>query len=144
MSESDFAIEVTNETEGTDYRWLRSDHGTETAVTGTLDLTEAKGLRAFISPLGKLPSGIGLGRITASKRYGLFDPTATDGREVLAGFLPRDIQVHNAKGQINPSDKAAAAVMKHGSISRRFLPVEAQRTSITYLVPSTAHIIIVD
>lgn len=141
---SDFSVEVTNETGGTDYRWLRDSHGTTTGITGTLDLATAKGLRGVANSLGVLPSGVALGQITDTERYGLFDPAATDGREVLAGFLIADTSIFNNKGVVNPSGKAAASVLKHAMIARTYLPVEAQRTSITYLTASTGSFVLVD
>jgi hypothetical protein len=52
--------------------------------------------------------------------------------------------VFNAKGAINPSDKAAIAVLKEATLSRKFLPVVAQRTTLTYLTANTGQFILVD
>jgi hypothetical protein len=141
---NDFAIEVTSETEGSDYRWARSNHGLDAGVTGTLDLANAKGILGTKSDLGKVPSGVGVGVITTTGRYGLFDPAATDGRQVLAGFIVQDVNVQNAKGAVQASGKAPFALLTHGIINRKFLPVEAQRTSITYLTESTGQFVYVD
>lgn len=141
---TDFAIEVTNETAGTDYRWLRSNHGADAGVTGTLDLAAAKAVVAVRSTLGTIPSGVAVGQITTTGRYGLFDATATDGREVLAGFVLTDTNVVDAKGAVQKSAKSPFALLTHGTISRKFLPVEAQRTGITYLTPSTGQFVYVD
>ena len=51
----------------------------------TLDMT--KFVPATHYPKGFLPTGLVLGKITATGRYGPYDNTATDGREVAAGFL---------------------------------------------------------
>lgn len=54
-------------------------------VTVTLDMT--KFTAATHAPKGFLPSGLILGKITASGLFGIHDPAANDGREVAAGFL---------------------------------------------------------
>jgi hypothetical protein len=137
---SDFAIEVTNETGGTDYRWARSNHGLDAGITGTLELATVASLR---NTEGFIPSGIALGQKTEGGNYGLFDLAATDGREVLAGFLLADVKITNSKFVVQPSGKAPIAVLKHGTIARKYLPVEAQRT-ITALTPSTGQFVLVD
>lgn len=68
-----------------DKSWLGSAHGTDATRTITLDTS------AFVAadhyPDGYVPSGMGLGRITATGIYGPYAPGAADGREVLAGHL---------------------------------------------------------
>ncbi|MEV2222749.1 head decoration protein [Nocardia vinacea] len=51
----------------------------------TLDMTKFTAGTHY--PKGYLPSGIVLGKITASGLYGPYDNAQTDGREVAAGFL---------------------------------------------------------
>jgi hypothetical protein len=141
---SDFAIEVTNVTGGTDFRWLRSSHGVDSAVTGTYDLATGKG----IAPLrdadtGVVPSGVLVGQITATGLYGVWDKDATDGRQVLAGVALADVNVINNRFVVLPSGKAPFAVLKHGILSRKFLPVEAQRT-VDESVATTAQFVFVD
>jgi hypothetical protein len=142
---SDFAIEVTNVTGGTDNRWLRSSHALDTGLTGTLDLAAAAAVvDKRNADTGILPSGIAVGQITATGLYGLFDPTADDGREVLAGFVLADVKVIDSRFNVLKSGKVPFALLAHGTISRKFLPVEAQRTSITYLTASTGQFVYVD
>lgn len=139
---SDFAIEVTNVTGGTDFRWLRSSHGVDSAVTGTYDLT--KGIAALRdADTGVVPSGVLVGKITATGLYGVWDKTATDGREVLAGVALADVTVINGRYVVLPSGKAPFALLKHGILSRKFLPVEAQRT-VDESVATTAQFVFVD
>jgi hypothetical protein len=137
---SDFAIEVTNETGGTDYRWLRSNHGADAGISGTLALATVADLR---NAEGYIPSGILVGQITASGLYGLFDVNASDGREVLAGAILADVKITNSKFVVQSSGKAPISVLKHGTIARKYLPVEAQRT-VTALTPSTGQFVLVD
>lgn len=131
MSGSDFAIEETS-TGGSDLRWLRSSHGVK--MPGTASLTS---LASVINSDGKIPSGVGVGVITASGLYGLFDSTASDGREVLAGFTYTDVSAWNSKGAVLASGKAPISVLVHGHIKRSVLPVVAQRTSISHTTVST-------
>lgn len=44
---------------------------------------------------GYFPSGIALGKITASGKYGPYDATANDGRETCAGYLFSAVKVPN-------------------------------------------------
>lgn len=66
--------------------WLDSAHGTDSARSVTIDIT-----KGFVSgthyPTGTLPSGIPLGIVTSSGKYGLYDHTASDGRQTFVGLL---------------------------------------------------------
>lgn len=66
--------------------WLLSPHGTEPGTTPnvTVDFQLVPSNRR---PEGYLPSGTVLGKVTATGKYGPYDNTATDGREVAAGVL---------------------------------------------------------
>lgn len=142
---SDFAIEVTNVTGGTDNRWIRSNHALDTGLTGTLDLAAAKGIvDKRDADTGILPSGIAVGQITASGLYGLFDAAANDGREILAGFVLADVKVVDSRWNVLKSGKVPFSLLAHGTISRKYLPVVAQRTAITYLTASTGQFVYVD
>lgn len=65
--------------------WLGSAHGTDTARSITLDVSTFTAGTHY--PDGFLKSGLPLGKITASNKYGLYSNAASDGRETLAGFL---------------------------------------------------------
>ncbi|WP_109523675.1 MULTISPECIES: head decoration protein [Nocardia] len=54
-------------------------------ISVTLDMT--KFVAATQAPKGYLPSLLILGKVTATGLYGIHDSTASDGREVAAGFL---------------------------------------------------------
>lgn len=68
--------------------WLRTRKGMSTALTVTLDLTTFTAGTHY--PNGFLPSGLVLGKITASGKYGIYDNAAVDGRTVAVGFLLND------------------------------------------------------
>lgn len=136
----DFAIEKRT-TGGTDNRWLASSHGTDTAQPGTLDLTS---LAAQINQYGVLPSGIAVGKNTATNRYELLNLAATNGTELLAGFTLADINVWDSKSNVLTSGKAAFALLKQGTIKRSLLPVVAQRTAISHLTVSTGQFVYAD
>lgn len=68
-----------------DQSWLGSDHGTTAAEPVTLD--KSAFTLATHYPSGFFKSGIPLGKITASGKYGPYDNAAVDGRETLVGLL---------------------------------------------------------
>jgi hypothetical protein len=135
---SDFAITETRSASSWSQKWLGSHRGTDLAKSATLDLTAAKGVPAILKD-GSVPSGLAVGLIDGTKpaRYGVFDPTATDGRQVLAGFVYADVDVTLAdRKTVQASGKSPFALMDQGDIKPQFLPVEAQRTQLTYLTVS--------
>lgn len=68
-----------------DQSWLGSAHGTDTARSITLDVSKFIGGTHY--PDGYLKSGLPLGKVTASGKYGPYDGSAADGRDTLIGFL---------------------------------------------------------
>ncbi len=111
---------------GTDQRWIGNTHGTDAGETATLTTAT---VQAYKNGLGILPSGVALGKITASDTLGLHDPAANDGREVLFGYLLSDEKIASVAGVA--ITKIGVSVLRHGSIRRKFLPIVAQRTGIT-------------
>jgi hypothetical protein len=90
---ADFSVKTTVTPGQGDYRWLRSRHAADNTVSATL-------VRALLTAgthydtNGIIPSGLALGKLTGKAEYGPYDPTATDGRQYLAGFLldPEQLQ----------------------------------------------------
>lgn len=68
---------------------------------------------------GFIPSGVALGRITATGLYGPYDDTAVDGTEVAAGFLVASIAYDR-----NSSADLGAALMWHGEVIEANLPTD--------------------
>lgn len=109
-------LSPTTETFGQDDQsWLASAHGTDTARPLTLDTS------AFVPathyPNGYFPSGLPLGRITATGLFGPYDNTAADGREVLAGFLFTAVSAPSVN-TIDPQ----GALFWHGAVVEAKLP----------------------
>lgn len=142
---NDFAQTETKSASAWDQRWMASNRGLALGKTHTLDLTADKGIPAVIKD-GEVKAGTAVGLIdnTSPERYGLFDPTATDGRQVHAGFVLANIDVTNADNvTIQKSLKAPFSLLDQGDIKRNFLPVEAQRSQLTYLTVSRGQFIYV-
>lgn len=99
-----------------DQSWLGSAHGTSSCRPVTLDVS------AFTEgthyPDGYFPSGLALGRITATGLYGPYDSGAGDGRQVLAGFLFTAVRAPAA----NTTD-VQGALLEHGKVISGNLPV---------------------
>lgn len=104
-----------------DYTWLASADGIEYAQSATLDATS-------LSVAGGhhlenwLKSGTPLGIITASGKFGLYDPAASDGRQNHVGFLVAEIQLVDPTNGIANSP-LTGAVIRRGQIIVNRLPV---------------------
>lgn len=103
--------------------WLLSQHGTEPGTTPsvTLDVPKFAGLH----PNGFIPSGIVLGKITASKLYAPYDSAATDGSEVAAGLLFGSLAVREG------SVKIGGAAVVHGFVNPAKLPLATGKGSLS-------------
>lgn len=106
-----------------DRSWLASLHGTDQTDSITLDLsTFTAGTHYGAStdtsvPFSRFLSGIPVGKITASGLYGLYATGASDGRQVLAGFVFAEVLFNPAQA------KVPAALLWHGSVKTAKLPV---------------------
>jgi hypothetical protein len=100
-----------------DRSWLASDYGTDEPRTVTLDVS------AFTSgthyPNGYIPSGIVLGKITATGLYGPYSNAASDGREVASGHLFSSVKVPNTA--VTTID-VGGALMEMGIVVEAKLP----------------------
>lgn len=101
--------------------WLLSSHGTETNQTITLDTSKfaenTHWVRGIKTVEAHFKSGLPLARNTASGLYEPYDPAATDGHEVLAGFLDTETAFGVGATHIG------AALRIHGHIAPGKLPV---------------------
>ncbi|MFF2084583.1 head decoration protein [Nocardia sp. NPDC058176] len=90
-------------------------------------------------PGDNVPGGVVLGRVTATGRYGPYDPEAEDGREVAKGFLLSGAYFgpHPAhSGQ--PAPTATATLLLAGFIHPAELPANngldaAARTALRHI-----------
>ncbi|MFI9600332.1 head decoration protein [Streptomyces sp. NPDC052043] len=99
-----------------DQSWLGSEHGTQATESCTLDTSTFTPAPHY--PAGYFKSGIPLGQITATKKFGPYDSAASDGREVLVGFLFAAVGA--------PTDNAidvSGALFVHGKVRESRLPV---------------------
>ncbi len=119
---TDFSITSSATGRKQDTRWRTSAHGESSARPGQLDPTL---VTAGFQVDGLAPSGLALGQVTATKLYGPYDSTATDGREVLAGFLN-----DNEGVAVTAGSKPTIAVLWHGGIKASVLPIAAQRAAV--------------
>lgn len=117
-----------------DQRWLGSKHGTDTAFSVTLDLAQFAGLY----PDGYIPSGVLLGRLTATQLVAPYDPhtPAADGSQVFLGILLEALGVRAGAG--NP----VGACFWHGRVLRANLPIaEGSPGGIVAATPPTGTLI---
>lgn len=102
-----------------DQSWLGSAHGTETGDPITLDLSTFTAGTHF--PNGFLPSGMCLGKITASGAYGLYLDAAVDGRTVMVGHLFKPVVVASD----NVTGKAMGTILRHCQVVEAKLPANS-------------------
>lgn len=118
----DLNLRTETYTPAEDHRWLGSSHGVDTGETITLDATTL--LAVF--PTGTIPSGVVLGKITASGRYGPYASGASDGREVARGHL---LTTSKVKATDGTNVNTPAALFWHGRVREAFLPANHGLTS---------------
>jgi hypothetical protein len=82
---TDISVQTEDTFLGEDRTWTATRKGYDTNKTVTLDVSTF--VAAHIADKGGFPSGTVLGKITASGKYGPYDPAEVDGREVATGFL---------------------------------------------------------
>lgn len=91
--------------------WLRDDHGYEAADDIVLDSALFTG--TFTD--GYVPSGVTLGKVTATSKYGPYSDAAVDGRQVMVGHL-------KTARRVASTDPVQAAVVLHGVVVESKLP----------------------
>lgn len=99
-----------------DQSWLGSAHGTDTARSITLDVSTFTAGTHY--PDGFLTSGLPLGKITASGKYGLYDNAAVDGRTALVGLLFTGV-----KAPVSSATPVSGALLLHCFVVEAKLPV---------------------
>lgn len=110
-------LRLRSETFGADDQsWLGSEHGTQATESVTLDTSTFTAGTHY--PGGYFKSGIPLGQITATGKFGPYDGGATDGRETLVGFLFAAVAAPS-----DPAVDVAGAMLVHGKVRASRLPV---------------------
>lgn len=99
--------------------WLGSQHGTDVSRSITLDVSTFTAGTHY--PDGYLKSGLPLGKITASGKYGLYDDTKVDGRQVCVGLLFTGVEIIDRRGRV--STTVGGSMFVHGFIKTALLPV---------------------
>ncbi|MFF4409808.1 head decoration protein [Streptomyces sp. NPDC001404] len=117
--------------------WLLSTHGSETNQTITLDVAkftvDTHWVRGIKTVEARFKSGLPLARNKTSNLYEPYDPAATDGREILAGFLATETA-------FNPgSARVGAALLVHGLINAKKLPVPLDPATVAKTTASVTY-----
>lgn len=99
-----------------DQSWLGSAHGTDMARGITLDVSTFTSGTHY--PSGFFKSGTPVGKITATGLYGPYNNAASDGTEVLSGFLLTAVKAPS----VNTID-VQGALFEHGRIVDAKLPI---------------------
>ncbi len=91
--------------------WLGSEHAVNTAESVTLDAP----LMLAVFADGSIPSGVVLGKVTATGRYGPYSNGAVDGRETARGHLLDTVKVSTGQN-------SQGAMIWHGQVVEAKLP----------------------
>lgn len=102
--------------------WLRGPHGTEPGANAniTLDIPAFAGLY----PNGFVPSGIVVGKITATGKYGPYEAAATNGTETAAGLLFGSLTVEAGASVVG------GALVNHAYVNADKLPIKTGKGSL--------------
>jgi len=110
-------LSITTKSYGVEnHSWLGSRHGHDNAQPCTLDTSLFTPGTHY--PGGFFLSGIGLGKVTATGKYGPYDDAASDGRQTLVGLLFTSVRA--------PEDNThdpLAAILLHCIVNTANLPL---------------------
>ncbi|OZF47563.1 hypothetical protein [Rhodococcus sp. 14-2470-1a] len=105
-------------------QWLLSPHGTDPGTTPSITLDVSTFTQATHYPNGFIVSGIVIAQITATKKYGPADSTATDGRQTLTpstvGILFAGRKIPNL---LDLTKDVGSALLVHGFVDPAKLPI---------------------
>lgn len=114
---SDFAKYTVREVFSDHTKWILQDISKQAGrLNVTLDLS--KFTKGTHYPKGFIPSGVPLGKVAATGKYGPYDNSANDGREVCQGFLFAYTNVRDGQ-----TESAVALWVGPGIILESELPV---------------------
>lgn len=119
----DFSI-TTTQRQAENRSWLLSPHGAEPGTNPSLTLDVAAFTKADHFPNDYIPSGIILGKITATGLYGPYDPAAVDGRQTAKCILFGSLNIGSG------TTRVGGAGVVHGFIKPERLPIQAGTGSL--------------
>lgn len=97
--------------------WLAGPHGTDLPVHVVLDF--ATFTHANFTAKGEIPNGTILGKITASGKFGPYEPGATDGRQAAAAVAFNDNTI-----PANTATVVTDAALVHCGVRVASLPIK--------------------
>jgi hypothetical protein len=107
----------TTETFGQDDQsWLASAHGTDAGRSITLDTSAFTAGTHYAN--GFFPSGLVLGKITATGLYGPYNDALSDGTQTAVGFLFTAVKAPS----VNTID-VQGVLLWHGAVIKANLPI---------------------
>lgn len=112
----DLSIKTETKSPIENHEWLGSAHGTDNCDSITLDGDAF--LTAF--PTGVIPSGVVVGRVTATGKYAPYSNAAADGTEVARGHLFTTVDLGGTTAAT--VGDVAAALLWHGEVVEAKLP----------------------
>jgi hypothetical protein len=101
--------------------WLLSPHGTEPGTTPTVTLDISKFTAGTHFPNGFIPSGVVLGKVTATGLYGPYSDAASDGTQTATHILFSNVRVTRQDG--SNAAKVGGAGLVHGFVDPAKLPI---------------------
>lgn len=111
-------LDVTTDSWGVGSKeWLKNRKGLDTCRSITVDFSLFNALH-YVN--GYIPSGIALGKLTATGFYGPYSPALANGLDVNAGHMLNDARVKDSKG--NAFTKDGAALFWEGIVDLSKLP----------------------
>ncbi len=103
-----------------DRSWLIGTHGVDITPSETLDIS--KFTKNTHYPNGYIPSGVPLGRVTATGLLGPYNDAASDGTQTCVGLLFSALRaIDPATG--NALAKVGGARFVHGAVKASKLPI---------------------
>lgn len=102
---TDISVRTVGSYGAEDRSWTIGEHGFDMTENAPLDFTKFTGAN-FAD--GLIKSGCVLGLITASGKYGPYEPGATDGRQTAVGMLFNTIKI-----PANTATVASDAILTH-------------------------------
>lgn len=105
-------------------QWLLQEPKVKPNVT--LDISK---FAADRYPNGFIPSGCAIGQVTATKLFGPYDDTASDGSQTLYGYTYGDVRVIRQNGT-TATKVGTGAVVNDAIISVSKLPFQSGKGSV--------------